>query len=833
MHISEGLSACKRYAEKVKILLGLDSVVFDISQDTGCGVACTYLLPGKVTQIKINLLHPMFTTKNEALNIRNMFGVIVHEMLHKLYTDPMVEEKALKRTRIPFQNLFHKVNNILEDFIIESRCILTLDVSDDVIDILKQGKNGVDLHLFNPVRCLDSAILTSWKMSPPVSEMLPEHSQIISAMIQFTDMGPLVPGSRVKEPLKEDIAEIYGELMQAVFESPEERIKRTVRIYNIIEKYCNSDTEQNPGGTKGQNREAKRTLTKEEIERLKNAPRNSAQAKILERVKKASQNPENKPSGSDQAGKNEQNSSSNQAQGSSGTNSKASDSSEKPTGNADSNGGSGSDNSDASSSKSEAASGSNAAHPGENDNNSEHDNESSASSKASSATDNPADDSSSDSGKEDAGDASESGNDTKQSNELDNSSTEGDNSEQSSESKADTKDSSVCDDNQDGDSFADSGKENPRDAADQGENEQETPGENGADDASETGNDTKQSNESDSSDGQESANEETAEGDPYLGKPDDYKSIDKRIEEIIRERIPVEEIDKLTGLVKDTRQNTESVNTILDKNYSGQTQTIVCKNYTVTGVSESTELAYKQVIEANREFVTRFSKKLTNIAQEEDARDVSMSGRISTNRDLKHKDTSLRVFEKRNVFERTDSRVIICLDCSGSMVGTKIMNAKNALCCIVEGLTRAGIPVKVMTFCEQSRTVVHHHYVGYKNTLAAKSSIMMIEAGGCNFDGYSIDFARKDLLKLKSQHHLMIVISDGKPSSNLVYDKIADTARAVREAKRKTRVIGIGVDANKDVLRGFYKDTFIELSSIEQLMTSLGKLILKEVRKWE
>ena len=81
---------------------------------------------------------------------------------------------------------------------------------------------------------------------------------------------------------------------------------------------------------------------------------------------------------------------------------------------------------------------------------------------------------------------------------------------------------------------------------------------------------------------------------------------------------------------------------------------------------------------------------------------------------------------------------------------------------------------------------------------------------------------------------ILIIISDGQPNTSYIDYKhmLADTAAAVTEAKRLTRVIGIGIDANIDTLKGFYKDTFVEMTDIENLMKNLTRLIEKEVRSW-
>ena len=110
---------------------------------------------------------------------------------------------------------------------------------------------------------------------------------------------------------------------------------------------------------------------------------------------------------------------------------------------------------------------------------------------------------------------------------------------------------------------------------------------------------------------------------------------------------------------------------------------------------------------------------------------------------------------------------------------------------------------------------------------------MQIDADGCNFDGFSIRYALKALMGCNSKHHMMIVISDGQPSTSIIQGAVKDAAEAVKEAKRRTKIIGIGIDSNMQVLRSFYKDTFIELDNIENLMSTLADTILSEVRSWK
>lgn len=788
------LSFMHKYADAVKLVMDLSDIMFNISIDQSVGVACTQIEPGKRANIYINPAHVMFNTPNEQLNIRNLLGVLIHEMLHKKYTDPTYEKIAVGRSDangnpIVHPNLFHTINNILEDFVIESRCILTLDVQPDVIKLLKKTKR-IDLQMLHPVDNLDSAILTSWKSSPPIKVDDDDLRQIKSAMIMFTDMGPLVPGSKLKEDLKPDLSRVYEELMASVFEEPQERIKRAVNIYTIVDKYCPNDVAPPSGTCTGKNGDAQKSLSQDEIDKMSSSPRMQGQKELLKKIVKSLKA---------SADNSEGNSEKQDAQSAQGNSSEKSDATSEKKNNSDASSQSGNESSknDSENKKSGAGQTSEENESGKND-----------------QTSDPA--------------SSMEGSDKKESTTANES-----NSESESTENGDLKDAS---------SESKDPGESPEPEKDNSDNGETDPAEEGPDKTEESANENgSESDKSDESDGEEadasndpSDNEGEDETDPFLGDSSLIATSIKEAEEkISKEKINVSEIEEVVrgDFNESQKKDTESVS-VVKETMNTYAEKIECRNYTVTGVSVSTEKAYQAIIEENRTFVSRFSKKLCNLAKEEEQLDAAKSGHLSITRYARKNQTSLRVFEKRTKKERTDSRVIICLDCSGSMEGNKIEKAKTALACIVEGLTKAGIPVKVMTFCEKGRFVEHHHYVNYKNSLAAKSSIMMIHAEGCNFDGYSIRFALKDLMRGRTKNTLMLVISDGKPNSHLVRNSTEDAAKAVREAKRRTKVIGIGVDANQDVLRSFYKETFVELKSIETLMSTLSKLIVKEVKSW-
>lgn len=261
------------------------------------------------------------------------------------------------------------------------------------------------------------------------------------------------------------------------------------------------------------------------------------------------------------------------------------------------------------------------------------------------------------------------------------------------------------------------------------------------------------------------------------------------------------------------------------------------KNYVVRGITPEIIQEYESIRDKNMEAIRAIGHQLRKMVDDQETLEWAKSGRISLQRYARINSTA-RVFQKYTAQDRKDSRVCILLDVSGSMGGPKIQAARTAAICIAEAMHKAGLPLKVITFTEQyggDCPVIHRHYVNYKSSLQERAALALIHAEDNNFDGFSIRYAAKDILREKAAHNLLIVISDGQPACIHYRDRdnaLSDVKAAVEEAKKKMKVIGIGIDADLPILKGFYKETFVQMTNMKTLMTDLGRLILKEVATW-
>lgn len=204
----------------------------------------------------------------------------------------------------------------------------------------------------------------------------------------------------------------------------------------------------------------------------------------------------------------------------------------------------------------------------------------------------------------------------------------------------------------------------------------------------------------------------------------------------------------------------------------------------------------------------------------------SLSGRISVNQFTKRR----RLTGKRNI------AVSILVDNSGSMGGKKLESAKGAALALCDIFAELDIPVYVTGFhSDGTGDSLQTHYVKWKATEYERQNILLMKAGGENYDAYAIRYAAKILAGRKAEHKLLMVISDGLPS---VIGRKADGIEENRESIYNARkcgidVIGFGIGnidrANFE--RMYDTDCYVHVGN-EDLFTSLCEKVSALVKKW-
>lgn len=246
--------------------------------------------------------------------------------------------------------------------------------------------------------------------------------------------------------------------------------------------------------------------------------------------------------------------------------------------------------------------------------------------------------------------------------------------------------------------------------------------------------------------------------------------------------------------------------------------------YRETVASDAHELA--KLIE--RQFRTKPGKK-----KRSDHGDLNL---------MRYKDPNFKsplIFDSKKPKSKHSAAVMLFVDESGSMGGSRIRNARLATAMLAEAMAEAGIPCCVVGHSGDSKygcSVELEHYTTFKNALLDRESIPMISARCQNRDGPAIRWASSILRKRNEKKKLLIVISDGAPCANSYggQSAIYDTKSAIRDAKRCHDVIGVVLEAGyaTETLRTMYGEDFVECNSASNLKDCIAKIIKQKCKEW-
>lgn len=138
------------------------------------------------------------------------------------------------------------------------------------------------------------------------------------------------------------------------------------------------------------------------------------------------------------------------------------------------------------------------------------------------------------------------------------------------------------------------------------------------------------------------------------------------------------------------------------------------------------------------------------------------------------------IFRKKGIDRKFDGCAYILIDNSGSMSGAKRVEACKAAALIEESY-RGLIPIKIVAF-DSCGTVIHEVVKGWdeqQNLNCCWNFCLHGREGGGNEDQYDILIAQKELLARSERKKLLIVLSDGAPSS------VSQTKEAIDVTRKK------------------------------------------------
>jgi len=217
-------------------------------------------------------------------------------------------------------------------------------------------------------------------------------------------------------------------------------------------------------------------------------------------------------------------------------------------------------------------------------------------------------------------------------------------------------------------------------------------------------------------------------------------------------------------------------------------------------------------------------------------------GRVNRRKLHRYKYDS-NIFKTQNLRKKKDAAVMIIVDCSGSMGGGKIDTARKAALVIGEMMNRAKVEFEIRGFTvpyssdydigcfTRQSDLIHYRFGGSRDWHHSQHNVVegKLEYGlQDNDDGESMRHFADEIAQSKKDSKIMVVISDGQPSSCAQggnTDK--DLKKVIPEIRQTgTDVYAIGLDT--DVQKYYGEDKSVRLSSYAsttEIVEAIGQFV--------
>ena len=217
---------------------------------------------------------------------------------------------------------------------------------------------------------------------------------------------------------------------------------------------------------------------------------------------------------------------------------------------------------------------------------------------------------------------------------------------------------------------------------------------------------------------------------------------------------------------------------------------------------------YNQVVKDSKTSVKLIKKQIMNQIKGSDPRwnNSQRTGRLNQKqvyKVLSDASDSRYVFKKKNNPSEPSGNAIILIDASGSMGGSydgsRASEAAKAAVVFSEVFASVGFSYEVIDFSTMGNSTTLRVRKGMGSnplTNLEKAAIAMPSSGGCNADGYAVEWCINKLNKL-GDNRMLVVISDGAPSdgpSNMSASE--HLISVVQSADKDFACLGIGIDGH-------------------------------------
>lgn len=157
-----------------------------------------------------------------------------------------------------------------------------------------------------------------------------------------------------------------------------------------------------------------------------------------------------------------------------------------------------------------------------------------------------------------------------------------------------------------------------------------------------------------------------------------------------------------------------------------------------------------------------------------------------------------RIFNRKRDALSLDVSVSLLCDYSGSMAGSRIVNAVSATYLLADVLQSLGINHEIAGFTTMGKDIVH---LLFKEFNRPNRTLLQDMGHGTSFlhansDGDSILTASSRLARQRTKRKVLIVLSDGSPSCHKSGNASMLVEKVIKDMQDKVEIIGIGIETD-------------------------------------
>jgi len=190
-----------------------------------------------------------------------------------------------------------------------------------------------------------------------------------------------------------------------------------------------------------------------------------------------------------------------------------------------------------------------------------------------------------------------------------------------------------------------------------------------------------------------------------------------------------------------------------------------------------------------------------------------------------------RIFRQKEVKDVLDTSVMLLVDTSGSMSGSKYTHAVAATAMLNDCLSKLNIPHAVYGFTTRSDNIIYQHKKFNESKsmddVIASMCSKDIKLSG-NDDADSVLFAHDQLIQQKQKRKIMIVLSDGQPTDPSYCNAPAYLKHVVNDIETKSPVEIYGLGILTDCVDDYYSKTRV-IDDCSQLEDNLLNLLKESI----